>query len=127
MNKLVLDSSALMALLNGETGASLVAENITDSAISAVNLSEVVAKLCSRGILETEVHSALEGLGFEVVAFGEVQAYQCDWLSSSTKALGLSLGGRACLSLANMLGLPALTADKTWAHLSSEISVTVIR
>ena len=127
MNKVVLDSSALMALLNQETGASFVAENLADSAISAVNLSEVVTKLCTKGMPENKVRSVLEALGFEVIAFEETQAYQCGWLSSSTKKLGLSLGDRACLSLAKMLSLPVLTADRTWTGLSVGVSVKVIR
>jgi ribonuclease VapC len=127
VTKFVLDSSALIALLNEETGASLVADNITDSIISAVNLSEVVTKLCSRGISENDIHRALEAIGFMVISFEEVQAYQCGWLNTSTKQLGLPLGDRACLSLAKMVDLPVLTADRTWAGLSIGVNVKVIR
>ena len=127
MSKVVLDASALMALVNQETGASLVADNITESVISAVNLSEVIAKLCSRGMPESEVRDNLESLNLEVIAFEEAQAYHCGRLITSTKKLGLSLGDRACLSLAKILGLPVLTGDKAWLGLKVGVSVKVIR
>jgi PIN domain nuclease of toxin-antitoxin system len=127
VSKLVLDASALMALVNQETGASLVAANITESVISAVNLSEVVAKLCFFGMPENEVRENLAPLGLEVIAFEEAQAYHCGRLITSTRKLGLSFGDRACLSLAKILGLPVLTADKTWSLLSVGIKINIIR
>jgi PIN domain nuclease of toxin-antitoxin system len=127
MSKVVLDSSALLALLNREAGASMVAEYVMDAAISAVNLSEVVAKLCSHGMPEREVRDNLEALGLEVVGFEETQAYHCGWLINSTMKKGLSFGDRACLSLAKILSLPALTADKAWSGLKVGITVRVIR
>jgi PIN domain nuclease of toxin-antitoxin system len=127
VSKVVLDASALMALVNQEIGASLVADNITESIISAVNLSEVIAKLCSRGMPESEVRNNLESLNLEVIAFEEAQAYHCGRLITSTRKLGLSFGDRACLSLAKILGLPAMTADKTWLRLNVGVSVKVIR
>jgi ribonuclease VapC len=116
-----------MALINQETGASVVADHITESVISAVNLSEVVAKLCSSGMPENEVRDNLESLSLEVIAFEEAQAYHCGRLITSNKKLGLSIGDRACLSLAKILGLPVLTGDKAWLGLKVGVSVKVIR
>ncbi|MBA3425206.1 MAG: PIN domain-containing protein, partial [Rubrobacter sp.] len=45
MSEVVLDASALLALLNREPGHEEVARIVPDAAISAVNLSEVAAKL----------------------------------------------------------------------------------
>lgn len=42
-------------------------------------------------------------------------------------AFGLSLGDRACLSLAVLRGLPVLTADRVWARLTVGIEVHCIR
>ena len=127
MSEVLLDSSALMALLNEESGAYFVAEHVRTSAVSAVNLSEVVTKLCARGISDDDARGALEAIGFEVIAFEEAQVYRCGWLNSFTSKLGLSLGDRACLSLSKMLGLPALTADRAWAKLNVGVDITVIR
>ena len=44
-----------------------------------------------------------------------------------TRALGLSLGDRACLALGLRGGLPVLTADHAWQQLTLGVVVQVIR
>ena len=127
MPEAVIDASALLALLNAEPGAGVVAEALSGGVISAVNLSEVVAKLCEVGMPEKAIQQALQPLGLEVIAFTEEQAYQAGLLRTATQGTGLSLGDRACLSLAEMLGAVALTADRAWAGLSVRVTVKVIR
>jgi ribonuclease VapC len=123
---MILDASALLALLNGEPGAEQVASVLAKARISAVNLSEVVAKLSDYGMPEAEIREALGGLGLEVAPFGEAQAYAAGLLRGVTRARGLSLGDRAFLALAQDQGLPALTTDSGWAGLSSP-EVVVLR
>ncbi|MCD6567335.1 MAG: type II toxin-antitoxin system VapC family toxin [Dehalococcoidia bacterium] len=127
MPKVVIDASALLALLNAESGADVVAEALPGGVISAVNLSEVVAKLCEAGMPEKAIHQALQPLGLESVPFDEEQAYQAGLLRIATKDMGVSLGDRACLSLAKMRGAVALTSDRTWAELSIGATINVIR
>jgi ribonuclease VapC len=127
MAEIVLDASALLAMLNAEPGAEVVAEALPGAIISAVNLSEVVAKLCGAGMPDKMILQALEPLGLEVAAFDNEQAFHAGLMNAVTKGAGISLGDRACLSLARMLGLPALTADKMWARLSVGVTVKVIR
>jgi len=124
---IVIDASALLALLNSEPGADKVARAIPGAAISALNLSEVVGKLCSAGLPEKSIRQALLGLGLEVVPFDEEQAYEAGMLRTATDGAGLSLGDRGCLGLARKLGLPALTADRSWLKLLAGITVRVIR
>jgi len=104
-----------------------VAEAIPGAAISAVNMSEVVSKLSEAGMPESVIRHALHPLGMEVVPFDEDQAYHAGMLRIPTKSKGLSMGNRACLDLAGKLGLPVLTADKTWTELSLGIIVRTIR
>jgi len=104
-----------------------VAEALPDGVISAVNLSEVIAKLCDAGMPEKAIRQALQPLGLEVVPFDEEQSYQAGLLRSSTQDLGISLGDRSCLSLAKMRNVIALTADKAWAGLSVGATIKVIR
>lgn len=127
MPEIVIDASALLALLNTESGADVVAEALPGGVISAVNLSEVVAKLCEAGMPENAIRQALQPLGLEVEPFDEEQAYQAGWLRGATQRVGLSLRDRACLSLAQRLALPVLTADRTWSELSVGVTVRVIR
>ena len=127
MPEAVIDASALLALLNAEPGADVVAEALPGGVISAINLSEVVAKLCEAGVPEKAIHQALQPLGIEIVPFDEEQAYRAGLLRASTQDMGVSLGDRACLSLARMLGVKALTADRAWAGLSVGATIKLIR
>ncbi|MBI2917748.1 MAG: type II toxin-antitoxin system VapC family toxin [Chloroflexi bacterium] len=113
----VLDASAVLAVLNGEPGAHLVTEVLPNAVVSAVNLSEVVAKLASAGAPGEEIKEAIQALRLEVLPFDQEQAHDAGLLRPLTRSAGLSLGDRACLSLARRLGLPALTADHTWEQL----------
>jgi PIN domain nuclease of toxin-antitoxin system len=123
----VLDSSALLCLLNDEAGAQLVAAALPKAAISAVNLAEVVAKLRERGLAVADVRDALDGLSLEVRPFTAAQAYETGDLRPATRALGLSLDDRACLTLAADLGVPALTADREWLKLKLNVEVKAVR
>ena len=127
MAEVVLDASALLALLNDEPGAEAVVPAIPGSAISAVNLSEVVAKLSNAGMPEAAIRQALQGLQLDVLSFDQEQGYEAGLLRTATRNAGLSLGDRACLSLARRLGVPALTADHTWQQLSLGAVIRVIR
>jgi PIN domain nuclease of toxin-antitoxin system len=125
--EVVLDASALLALLNSEPGADQVAAALSGATISAVNLSEVVAKLAEAEMSEEAIREAVQGLPMEVVAFDQEQAYEAGLLRPPTRGAGLSLGDRACLALARRLALPSLTADRSWEGLGISITVQVIR
>ncbi len=127
MPEVVLDASALLALMNREPGEELVVESLPEAAVSTLNFSEVVAKLAEAGMPEEAIRVALQGLSLQVVPFDLEQAYGAGLLRPSTKDMGLSLGDRGCLSLALRLGLPVLTADRTWQRLSVGAEVRVIR
>ena len=128
MNSAVLDASALLALLNQEEGSEQVAEFVAlGAAISAVNLSEVVAKLSSAGMPEPLVRETIDHLGLETVPFDLELAHRTALLAGPTRALGLSLADRACLALAAQAGLPAVTADRAWRHLEFDVPIRVIR
>ncbi len=123
----VLDASALLAVLRAEPGAERVEPRLEGARIGAVNLSEVVAKLDDDGVPELEIQRAIGRLDLEVHAFDAAQAYAAGVLRQKTRALGLSFGDRACLSLAQRLGAVALTADRSWARLEIGVVVDVIR
>ena len=124
----VLDASTLLALLANEPGAARVAQALAQRArISAVNLSEVVAKLSDRGLPDEAVFEVLDGLELTVVAFDADLALDAGVLRASTRARGLSLGDRACLALARRTGFRALTCDGAWAGLDLGVDVEVVR
>ena len=121
----VLDASALLCLFNQEEGQERVRAALSESVISAVNYSEVVAKLVERGGPVATVGRALEHLHLTVVEFDRAQAVEGGALRQATRQAGLSFGDRACLALAKSRGLVALTADQAWAHLDDAVGITV--
>lgn len=123
----VLDASALLALLHREPGGDAVQGFLADAAMSAVNWSETVQKLGTRGVEVEGIRASVEALGVAIVPFDAGQAEDAASLWRPTAHAGLSLGDRACLALARRLGVPAITADRSWATLQLRIEVTVIR
>lgn len=128
MNRVVLDASALLAILNQEPGAEeLTPELLSAATTSTVNLAEVYGKLVSRGLGPEEAWEAAMSPIRETVAFTPEHARLTGDLVAQTRALGLSLGDRACLALGIALKLPVYTADKSWKKLKASIRIHVIR
>jgi ribonuclease VapC len=125
--KAVLDASAVLAYVNGEPGAEIVASVIGDALVSAVNLAEIVTKLVARTGSLALARTTLGIATFDVVDFDRALAERAGEFVSSTRPKGLSLGDRACLALAERQGLPVLTADRAWASLKVGIDIRPIR
>ena len=123
----VLDSSAILALLNDEAGADVVAEILPSSVVSTVNLAEVIASLVNKGVSGADAEAALLTLDCKSEPFRREEALLAGRLRESTRQAGLSLGDRACLALALSLGLPVLTADRAWRNLPLDVEVRLIR
>lgn len=126
-NRIVLDASALLCLLNDEPGADRVAEVLTRSLIGATNLAEVVSKLRERGLSLDEVKEALGGLHLDVRPLTPGQAMLIGNLRPATRPLGLSLGDRACLALAIELDAEIYTTDAALTKADVAITATNIR
>ncbi len=88
MPEVVIDASALLALLNAEPGADVVAEVLAASVISSVNFSEVVGKLCKAGMPEKAVRQTLQTLGLKIIPFDEEQSYQSGFLRKGLEMPG---------------------------------------
>jgi len=125
--EVVLDASALLALLNAEPGSEVVEQTIPGAAISTVNLSEVAGKLAEAGMPGDVIRTVLGGIELEVHPFNLEAAYLVGALRVQTRELGLSLGDRACLALGIQLELPGLTTDRNWKSLEVGVEVRVIR
>lgn len=125
--RVVLDASALLAVLNREPGAELVAELLGNTAVCSVNLAEVQAKLVGRGIDRKAASKAILGLISDVVSFDQSLALLTGSLIADTQKLGLSLGDRACIALGIQMKAPVYTADRAWVRLDVGIEVRLIR
>lgn len=127
MSKVVLDASALLALLNDETGADQVRELLPDASISSVNLAEVVTRLSLLGMPGEQIRGILTLLGLDVKPFDEEQAFDTGLLAAQTHSLGLSLGDRACLALTRAIDGTAVTADRAWNDLDLGIKIKLLQ
>ena len=127
MASAVLDSSAILAVLNDEPGADVVEAVMDDALISTVNYAEVVAKLVERGSTSMTAQSALLSMALTTVDFDIALAQRTGGLRRETIRRGLSLGDRACLALAEREGVPAMTGDRSWVGAVSSIEIRLIR
>lgn len=132
MSSVVLDASAMLALLNDEPGADAVEAALAagGAAIGVVNWAEVLTKSLEAGIEPEAVRARLNAAGLlgaalRVEPFTEEDAATVACLRPLTRAAGLGLGDRACLALAKRLGVPALTTDRTWATVAAAVAVEV--
>ncbi|MCI0459646.1 MAG: type II toxin-antitoxin system VapC family toxin [Gemmataceae bacterium] len=125
MTDAVLDASALLALLRKEPGADRVQGTLGGACISAVNLSEVIAKLMEYGKRLEESVFHMDRLQIPVIPFDAELAKIAASLRASTRAAGLSLGDCACLALALARKLPAVTAERAWEK--CDVGVRIIR
>ncbi len=126
MTHVVLDTSAVLALLKGERGASKVAGVIADASVCAINQAEVISHFVHLGAPIDEVRAMLGALPYAVVAADDALAWEAGGLRSVTASAGLSLGDRFCLVLAKRLGVAAYTADKAWRDIAGDVGAKVV-
>lgn len=128
MNRIVLDASAILAVIHQEQGNERLTPHLLDDAVaSSVNLAEVHSKLVDSGWTSDEAWEDATSPIREVVSFDEEHARIAGDLITRTRPLGLSLGDRACLALALALKAPVYTADRAWNSLKLKIRIYVIR
>jgi len=113
----VLDSTAVIAVVYQEPGHERVEEILNKSIISAVNLAEIINKLVLRGSPAEAVRGALLKLELRVQDWTEDMALRSAEFTQFNKSHGLSLGDRACLTLAKQLHATAVTSDRAWRRI----------
>ena len=128
MNRVILDSSVVLARLFDEAGAyDFTEEFLSRSVISTVNLSEVQAVLARKGWKPEEAWEDATGSVNYVEPFTSRQARVAGSLILQTRRLGLSLGDRACLALGITLDAPVYTADQAWGELKVGCEIHLVR
>ena len=123
----VLDSSALLAVTQGEKGSDYVMDlmETTDCVVSSVNMAEVASKMLEFGLPSQELKRAIGQFIVDVIDFNQEQAFMCAELRPLTKSAGLSLGDRACLGLAKLMDATAVTSDRSWMNIAETVGVKV--
>ena len=121
--RLLLDSSAVLAFLQKKTGAAAVAAMLDMAAISAVSRVEILSRL---GRFGGDGTPALNELGLPVLPFTRAETDVAAGLLITHRGT-LSLGDCACLATAQLRNRPVLTADRVWATLGLPVEVRLIR
>ena len=135
MNKVhVIDASAALAYLQEEKGQDRVEAALDEAPcwMTAVNLCEVLGKLCEMGMPPGEAQAAVDDLGLIVMSFDAELAALAAFLRVPTKSIGASLGDRACLALAQRAAHAkatpiVVTAERAWTKLKWPFKIVVIR
>ena len=122
----VLDASALLALLRGEAGAKKVEGALAGARMSVVNMAEVATHYHKLGMPDEEVDAMLRPLPVELVPADAALAREAARLRRHTVEGGLSLGDRFCLALAKREGLPAWSSDRKWKEIAAAAEVKVV-
>lgn len=121
----VLDTSAILAVIFGEDGADRVLPYLSPSVglISAVNLAEIATKLIDNDYSDDDARATIDDLTLLVSPLDSEAAVLTGLLRRSTRIRGLSLGDRACLALARTEGCVAVTADRHWRDIADDAGV----
>lgn len=121
----LLDASALLALLHEEAGAAVVEEHVSDAALLAVNLEEVVGILVKEGMAVSAVRDVLGPLALSIVPFTEEMAWSAGAARPSLPSR-LGVADRCCLAAASILKVRVLTADSLWRDVAHVFRADVV-
>jgi ribonuclease VapC len=126
VSTVVLDASALLALLRGEPGAKQVEGALGDALMSVVGMTEVAFHFHRLGMPPDLVARMLRPLPVTLVPADADLCWAAAALHAVTADAGLSLGDSVCLALAKRDRLPAWTVNETWKAIADEVGVKVV-
>ena len=123
----VLDASAILAFLQSEPGDEVVRQALQSGhcVVSAANQAEVIAKALDRGADPEAIKVILAELAYTVVDIKAEDGLQAGWMRSQTRQIGLSLGDRLCLAVAQRLKAQVLTSDRPWLTIAHAFDLDI--
>jgi ribonuclease VapC len=127
MTIVVLDASAILAVIQREPGGEEVLKPKLTLLVSTVNVAEVRSKLVDRGFEREAIDKALSLIDMETVSFDAEQAILSSDIRLASKTGGLSLGDRCCVACAIQRGGILYTTDKAWAEVDLPVEVKLLR
>lgn len=127
MSNIVLDASAILAIVNAEKGTTEAMNYLKQGIMSTINFSETVYCLSRVNLSFAEARFIIKGLVSDIILFDEDQAYLTAEFKITTQKFGFSLGDCACLALAKLRHLPVVTADQAWKEMDLGIKIIMIR
>ena len=124
---MLLDTSAVRGYLQNEPGCEQVASEILtgQASICVVNQTEVLSKLCDKGMGWADAQKTLSKLALLSEPFTLEMALEAARLRPLTRSYGLSLGDRACLAAARIRQCAVLTGDRDWLHIADTVGLKI--
>ena len=125
----VLDSSAILAVIFDEPGTHKVIPYLPWACVSSINRTEtlnIIARKSGCSSVE-EAKKWYEPLEIETISVDQVQSDVATELNIHSRKLGLSIGDCICLALGKTKTFPIFTADKAWAELDLGLDIRIIR
>ncbi|MEO6080737.1 MAG: type II toxin-antitoxin system VapC family toxin [Steroidobacteraceae bacterium] len=123
---IVIDASAILAAILGESGGDVVFERMDEALVSTVNVAEVYTYSAINALPVDAIDAFFADTGIEVALFDQQQAVLAGQLAGVTRKAGLSLGDRSCLALAKIRGSDVLTADRPWEQVARAVGVKIV-
>lgn len=133
MNRIVLDASAVLAMILEEPGGERVNALLNELEfgsdkevfISSVNCCEILTRMLREKVeISGEQLSAILA-GVEMVPFSKTEAEVAAVYSRVNRAL--SLGDRACMALAKCKQAIAWTTERLWSQCQLDVPIELIR
>jgi PIN domain nuclease of toxin-antitoxin system len=133
VNRIVLDASAVLAMILNESGGERVYKllDALDSGsdaevfISSVNWCEILTRMQRENLLLYGDDLSALLAGVELVPFGRTDAEVTAAYAHVSRAL--SLGDRACLALAKSKQATAWTTERLWSQCQVDVPVELMR
>jgi ribonuclease VapC len=114
-------------MIFGEPGADAILRHGADAAMSAVNVSEALAKLSDRGAELDWAERRITQLAPTIFVFDQEIARLAGRMRAATRYRDISFGDRACLATGLRWSLPVVTADRMWSDIDLGVDVRLIR
>lgn len=121
----VVDASAVLAWLFQEKGEETVDKVLAASALSAVNLAEVLYRADEEGVPTDTIPQDLQGYGLSIVPFTDREARIVEEVRRVARGenIRLSMADCCCLATAIRLNLPVVGGDQAWEVLGLGIGI----
>lgn len=126
VSPVVLDASALLLWMRGQSGARLVFPRLRGAAVSAAHWSQVWSTLDRSGVDADRTLSRVRPLGVHVEPVTVDDAVEAARLARRAPP-DLALGDRCCLALGIRLARTVLTAERAWRDLDLPVDVQSVR
>ena len=121
-----MDASVLVAVFNNEPYNKTIPTKFDTAVITTFNLAEAVNSILVKkggdvGMLWNFIGNFVQNH----YPLDDDLSYRALAMTEFSKPLGLSLGDRYCLALAQKLRIPVYTGDRAWQKLEEQLGITV--